>query len=328
MGAREVKTPMGRFRRSLPLIALGAGIVLFALSLLVIGLEAAAEDPRELEPSALTQVNGTAVLAYPTKYFGATSQRVEVAYAFPEAPGEALVVDCEGFGAVLRGEPFTPLLAFSGMKEHDFVVSHQTLPSGAHYDMVVDPQTGARTFCEPVVVFRWALQGEDLLTNHPTASVTSHNTPFDMGRSWLLLVMMTASLLLALLGGLGWAARRQGAPAPSGEDGPLEMLRTSLDRMGEQLQRTRRHLLFAGVLGVLLWYPVLVPWAWRQAARTDVDALFPWVVSGLTLAFLVVLTTLWARELHRLDQELAAWRSRMGQLRDREAGLLDTLKGR
>ena len=328
MGDGEVKTPMERGpRRWLPLLALGAGIFLFGLGLFAIGIEAAAE-PRELEPSALTAANGTAVLAYPTKYFGATSQRVEVSYSFPVAPGEALVVDCEGFGAVLRGEPFTPLLAFTGLQDGEFVVSYQTLPSGAHYDIVVDPQTGARTFCEPVVVFRWALQAEDLMANHPAVSVASHTTPFDMGRSWLVLVMMTVGSLLALLGGLGWAAQRRRAPAPATEDGPLEMLRASLDRMGEQLQRTRRHLLFAGVFGVFLWYPVLVPWAWRQAARTDVDVLFPWVVSGLTLAFLVVLTTLWARELHRLDQELAAWRRRMGQLREREDGLLDTLKGR
>jgi hypothetical protein len=96
--------------------------------------------------------------------------------------------------------------------------------------------------------------------------------------------------------------------------------------MGEQLERARRHLLYAGVLGVVLWYPVLVPWAWNQASRTSDSPLFPWGVGVLTLAFLLVLTLLWARELHRLDRELLAWRSRMAELRKRESGLMETFE--
>jgi hypothetical protein len=316
----------GRIRRWLPLLALSAGIFLFGLSLVVIGIEAAEADPEPLEPSAFTSANGTAMLAYPTKYFGYESQRVEVAYTFPVALGDALVVDCEGYGALLRGERVTPLLAFTGLKEGAFVVSFQTLPTGAHYDIVVDPQTGARTFCEPVVVFAWQIAGEDATSNRPTASVTLHTTPFDQGRGWVLLVLLTASSVLALLGGLAWAQRRSPGATPASDATVVEVLRASLDGMGEQLQRTRRHLQFAGVLGIFLWYPVLVPWAWREAAETDVNAVFPWAIAGLTLIFLIVLTGLWVRELHRLDCEILSWRSRMVELREREVGLLQTLE--
>jgi len=121
-------------------------------------------------------------------------------------------------------------------------------------------------------------------------------------------------------------ARRD--PPPPAEDSTVEALRASLDRMGEQLERTRKHLLLAGILGVFLWYPFLVPWAWQQAARSSDDPVVPWGVAAMTLAFLVVLTILWAREFLHLDRELNAWRGRIGELRDREEHLMDALEGR
>lgn len=313
-------------RRLLPPLTLLAGLFLFGVGLFVIGIEASGTDPEALEPSAFVSENGTAALAYPTKYFGMRGDQVKVSYAFPTAPGDALVVDCAGYQALLAGRPMTPLLAFTGLQDGAFAVTYQTLPSGAHYAIAVDPQTGARTFCEPVVVFRWDVAQGDAAANRPVAHVTYHRGAFDMERSSLVLVVMTASSLLALLGGLSWARQRAKAPVPPAATSALEVLRASLDRMGGQLQRTRHHLLLAGVFGVFLWYPVLVPWAWRQAARTEVSAAFPWAVAGLTFAFLAVVTWLWTRELHRLDREILAWRSRLGQLREREDGLLDILE--
>jgi hypothetical protein len=140
-------------------------------------------------------------------------------------------------------------------------------------------------------------------------------------------MLMVGGALLALFGGLAWARvlgpRAVSAPA---QDSTVEALRGSLDRMGEQLERTRRHLLFAGVLGVFLWYPILVPWAWQQAARASDDPLVPWAVAAMTIAFLLALTLLWAREFLALDRELNAWRGRLRELRSREQAFMDTLE--
>ena len=248
-------------------------------------------------------------------------------YAFPAAPGDVYVVACDALDPMRRGEtPAAPWLAFTHVQEGSFVISQQTLPPDARRAMIVDPRSGIVSYCDPVLAFRWGTDGGDPDANAPAVEVAYRSAAFDQGRSWLLLVLMTAGSTLALVGGLARARHRAQGPPPSTEESPIEVLRASLERMGEQLETTRRHLLFAGVLGVFLWYPVLVPWAWRQAAQTGVGALFPWAVAGLTLVFLGILTLLWARALHGLDRELSAWRSRMAELRKREAGLLETLE--
>ena len=314
----------GRRMRILAPLALLLGVLLFGIALLALGIEAAGEDPFPLAPSSLTTANGTAVLAYPLKNFASGSNRVHVSYAFPQGPGDAYVVHCEDLEALRRGgAPAEALLAFPQLREGRFVATQQTLPVG------YSPSMGLLQGCETAVAFRWSVAGDDATANRPEATVTSHKTAFDAGRYWLVLLMMTAGASLALVGGLAWARPREwGARPPGADESPLEVLRSSLDRLGGQLETTRRHLLLAGVLGLFLWYPFLVPWAWRAAQRTTGNPLFSWAVAGLTLAFLVVLTGLWARELHRLDRELVAWRARMAELRDREDSLMDTLEGR
>ena len=79
------------------------------------------------------------------------------------------------------------------------------------------------------------------------------------------------------------------------------------------------------MLGVFLWYPILVPWAWQQAARASDVPIFPWAIAAMTLVFLLVLTVLWAREFARLDRELHGWRDRLKELRERETHLMDKL---
>ena len=317
----------GALRRVMATLALAAGLFLFGVSVLALGIEAAEVDPRPLDPSSLTSANGSALLAYHTEYSRSSSRRIEVSYLFPEAPGDVFVVACDALDPMRRGEaPAAPWLAFTQVQEGSFIISPQTLPPDARRALVVDPRTGIMSYCDPVLAFRWDVAGNDTAANQPRVDVTYHSTAFDQGRHWLILVLMTAGSTLVLVGGLGLARHRSAASPPSADESPLEMLRASLERMGEQLEATRRHLLFAGVLGVFLWYPVLVPWAWRRAAATDVGPVFPWAVAGLTLAFLAVLTLLWARALHRLDRELHAWRGRMGQLRDREASLMETFE--
>ena len=313
-------------RLLLPL-ALLPGVFLFGVALLALGIESAGTDPQPLDPSSLTTANGTAVLAYPIKNFASGSSRVQVSYAFPHEPGDAYVVHCEDLDAMRRGEaPAEPLLAFTQLREGKFAATEQTLPVEYSSRFRGDPSLGASRGCEPAVAFSWSVTGGDPTANRPTAGVTLRHAAFDAGRYWVLFLLMTTGASLVLVGGLAWAGQRAGtAQLPGSDNGPLEVLRASLDSMGGQLERTRRHLLLAGVLGLFLWYPILVPWTWRQAERTSDNALFPWGIAGLTLAFLAVLTGLWARELHRLDRELVAWRARMSELRERENGLMETL---
>lgn len=324
MGRAGVTPPMaGRIARRLPPAALAAGVLLFAFALFVLGIEAAGEKPSPLDPASLTAQNGTAVLAYPAPPMGGRSARIEVTYAFPDAPGDAYFLGCDDLDAVKRGDaPAAPMLSFTGLQSGSFVVSPQTAPTRAP-SMATDARAGLPR-CDSAVAFVWRVAGDDPSENRPTASVERYHGSFDMQRYGLFLLIMASGALLALVGGLAWA-RGPPSPPPGGGDYPLEVLRASLDRLGTQLERTRGHLLFAGIFGVFLWYPVLVPWAWKQAKLTSDGVLFPWAVAGLTLAFLVVLTLLWGRELHRLDRELVAWRARMSELRERETTLMDAL---
>ena len=316
-----------RLRRVLPPLALLAGLFFFGLSLLLLGTGATEEASRELDPASLTLTNGSAVLVYPVDYYGYRADYINVTYSFPTDLGDAYFVGCADTGRLRGGHaPTDPVLAFASLREGTFIISHQTI-AGKTILYPIDPETGLRErVCDPAVVFRWDAAADDPSTNRPQVSVVYHSDRLDGEEFGFLAALMGASALVALLGGLAWVRGRTAPTWPASDDSTVEALRTSLDRMGEQLERTRKLLLLAGVLGVFLWYPFLVPWAWLQAARASDDPVIPWAVAALTLLFLVALTVLWAREFLRLDRELDAWRGRIGELRDKEAHLMDTLE--
>lgn len=316
-----------RLGRFVPPLALFAGLFFFGVSLLVLGTEATEEGPRELHPSSLTLNNDTALLVYHAAYLRQNSERVEVEYQFPQTAGDAYFVGCEDLEQLKAGAlPADPMLVFTNLSEGHFVVSRQTVTDRSQFFVESERYPGTQRYCEPAVVLAWSAAEGDPAANRPNATVMYHTAQLDAGAFAALAVLMGGSALLALLGGLAWARARTPAPRPiPSDDSTVEALRASLDRMGEQLERTRKNLLLAGVLGVFLWYPFLVPWAWQQAANSTDSPVIPWGVAALTLAFLFVLTVLWAREFLHLDRELNAWRGRLVELRNREAHLMDSL---
>ena len=314
-----------RLRRHFPFLALLAGLFFFGLSLLLLGTQATREDAFTLQPGGLTLANGTAVLVYPVSYYGYVSDHINVSYAFPQAPGDAYYLGCGDVERLRAGDaPLQPVLAFQHLREGTFIISHQTISrTDPLYNTT--PEGERRRVCDPAVVFHWVTAEGDPSPNRPVVDIVYYPSQLDGETFALLAVLMGASALAALLGGLAWVRGRAVASWPTSDDSTVEALRTSLDRMGEQLERTRKLLLLAGVLGVFLWYPFLVPWAWIQASRASDDPVAPWGAALMTLLFLIVLTVLWAREFLRLDRELNAWRNRIVELRDRESVLLDTL---
>lgn len=321
-------TMAGRLRRILPPLAMLAGLFLFGVSLLVLGTEATEKGVSVLQPAELATANGTAALVYPVGYYGYRTAHIEVAYNFPTAPGNAYFAGCEDTEALRSGEaPTDPMLQFIALRNWTFVVSSQTAPIRDPYYTVDDAarERGYR-YCDPALVFTWDASNGDPTVNQPTVDARYFYAPIDGEQFAMLTFLMAGSALLTLIGGLAWARARWRAAEPPSHDSTVEALRAALDRMGEQLERTRKHLLLGGFFGIFLWYPFLLPWVWQQAARSSDNPLVPWGVALVTFAFLAVLTALWTREFLRLDRELNAWRGRLGELRDREAHLMDTLE--
>lgn len=310
-----------RARRILAPLAMLLGLLLFGTSLLQLNSQANPRQEVQLNPGSLALANGTAVLLYPIDYFGFWTDRIEVAYSFPDAAGDAYVIGCEDTAALLGGDPAaSPFMRFNGLREGSFVITRQTLPPLSHFYSV---DQASRVPCDPAVAFVWAT--DDPTQNRPDASVLYYEAGLVGEEFFWLSLLMGSSALLTLAGGLSWVRTTHLASAPT-EGSTVEALRASLDQVVVQLERTRKHLLFAGVLGIFLWYPFLIPWSWQKAMEASGHAGTAFGVAAFTLAFLVALTILWAREFVRLDRHLAAWRSRLGQLRLREEGLMESLE--
>jgi len=313
-----------RKRRILPPIFFVAGLFLFGLALLSLGDQAQEQKPKTMHPSSLTTTNGTSVLVYPVSYFGHRTEYIEVSYTFPAAAGDAYFLGCLDVVQARGGrDPADPMMAFTQLREASFVVSSQTLPP-LHPFFSIDQANNPP--CDPAVVFRWKSDG-DAATNRPTVTILYHASRLTGDGFMFLAMLMGGGALLALLGGVSWIrARSDTLVGPPAGDSTVEALRSSLDQVLLQLERTRRTLLLAGILGVFLWYPFLVPWSWQQAARASESVVIPWGVATLTVGFLGTLTFLWGREFMRLDRQLAVWRGRLDELRARETHLMETLE--
>jgi hypothetical protein len=96
---------------------------------------------------------------------------------------------------------------------------------------------------------------------------------------------------------------------------------------GAWLERTRRYLIVSGVLGALVWYPVLVPWAWSLAREGSLLVWSPWIASAGIALFLVGMSALWIAHYRRLDREIREWRARLARLKVEERAIIDELDG-
>ncbi|HWH09408.1 MAG TPA: hypothetical protein VNX21_09420 [Candidatus Thermoplasmatota archaeon] len=309
---RERRGP-GALARLAP-IAFVAGILLLGLGLLVFSLAAGWAQPRVIEYREEGVANGTAYVAYPVPFEGRSDLRLDVSFRFPET-GVAFLADCRAFAAFKEGgQPASPVR--SAGASGSFSTS---MPGGE------GPFAGEGGCPFAYVVLAWPAPGGEAGSARPEAEVVVSSILADEPVGALAVASTLLGALLASLGGVAWGRRLRRGPPPAavpGDESTAEALLHAVERGGHWLERTRRYLVAAGVLGVFLWYPVLLPWAWRTALRGTRERWLPWTLAGGAVVLLLVLTVVWSLEYVRIERELAAWRERVARLRQREAALL------
>lgn len=290
-------------------IAFVAGIVLLGLTLLVFSLAASGAEPQRIEYHEEGVANGTAYLAYPVPLQGRADLRLDVSFRFP-GTGAAYTTGCRDLERFKAGG--APLL-------------QDMRTEGARGRFSTNVPALAPDCPVLYVVLAWDASTGDPAANRPEVEVVVSSILVDGPVGSLAVGAGILGSLLAAVGGIGWGRRlrRPGAvePAPDDESTAEALLRAA-QRGGDWLERTRRYLVAAGVLGVFMWYPVLLPWAWRTALQGTRERWLPWAMAASAGALLLVLTAVWVVEYLRIDRELAAWRERVARLREREAALL------
>ena len=305
---RDERGAPGALARFAP-IAFVAGVVLLGLTLLVFSLAASGAQPQRIEYHEEGVANGKAYLAYPVPLQGRADLRLDVAFRFPES-GAAFTANCRDLERVKAGG--TPVAA-------------DMRTEGARGRFSTNVPALAPDCPALYVVLTWAAPTGDLEANRPEVEVVVSSILVNGPVGALAVGAGILGAVLAAAGGIGWGRRLQRAavvdPAPD-EESTAEALLRAAERGGHWLARTRRYLVAAGVLGVFLWYPVLLPWAWRTALQGTRERWLPWALAASACALLLALTVVWSVEYVRIDRELTAWRERVARLRQREAALL------
>lgn len=309
-----------RLERLAP-IAFVAGIVLFGLSILALTFTATAPGHGPVEEHETTVVGDEVVLAYPVPISPHVATRIDASFDYPRHAGDAMIVGCSGYSALLHGqEPREVGPSTSGTSGR--------LSSATSPEAFGDTDAPSLRCPFRYAIFQWDLRGEEPSANRP--DVTVETAPVLLPGVVIGVVSGTAviGLVLAIVGGTAWARRLQrvhGTETADDAESTSETLLLLIGKTGDWLTRTRRYLIAAGILGIFLWYPIVLPWAWSTALRGSSGSVYPWLLTVGALTFLLFLTVVWARAYLRLDRELVAWRDRMDRLRTREAQLLADL---
>ncbi|MBW3583941.1 MAG: hypothetical protein KY455_12680 [Euryarchaeota archaeon] len=302
-------------------LAFVAGSVLLGLTLLAFTFIATAPGYGPIEDSEQTVVDDTAVLAYPVPVSYNVPTRIDVAYVYPDHAGEAMIAACADYATILRGGEPTRLHTSS-------TGDRGRLTTTFAPDIRSDPRD-ERGCGFLYVILRWEIQADSPAANRPDVQVTTSPAILPGFVSASLVLLALLGVTLTLVGATAWARRlARGRPAiPADEDeSTTETLLLLVHESGDWLRRMRRYLIAAGVLGIFLWYPLVLPWAWRMAVQGSPGATAPWLFAAGGLGLLAVLTVVWARAYLRLDRQLVAWQDRVARLRDREDQMLQKLQ--
>lgn len=326
-------------QRNVAAAAFFAGLVLFAVPMLVLGGMAATARTIPFEPGEVALVNGTAYQAYHLSDWNIGYGRVEGSYAFPSGAGSVLLVRCDQMGAIAEGRAPDPAGVHAlrsastggdlGFRLDD--VAWRLYGVNVHQPGVATPPPpNLQVFlCGPAVL-ALAWNATDLgqaQATSPEASFALRETPLDLGAAPFLLVLAALGVALVATGGVAWTRARRAPVVESAEveESTAETLLRATQATLSWLERMRRYLLLGGILGIFLWYPVLLAWAFQTGRRGSEHGGMALVLAAAVLAFLGALTALWTREYLNLHRELRGWRERLERLRRREQDLLDSL---
>lgn len=337
----------GLLRTHAPTVFL-IGLVLFGVSVLLLALLAQDVRSDPVTDPIVRVENGTATQTY-FAVLGETGV-VRGTYSFPKDPGTVYTLDCLDYGRYVAGQPLqhSPLVMRNVMNGSIQLDSHEIFsrfynasqappvtggPNGTAPPMDLRDLRRASPYCPAAyVVFEWSTGNASWQDNAPAVSLVMRTYPLDTDAGGFLMALSVVSAILALTGGLSWGSQRglDGyAPltlSAADDESTAETLHRLAENTGHWLERTRRYLLLSGVLGIFLWYPILVPWAYKAGRDASLDESSGLVLAAAVLVFLLVVTFIWGRTFLQLDRELAQWRDRMARLQKREQELLDSLE--